>query len=112
MASTAVEQLRRERPTLMADNDAFKVFINDDDPTKFVAFIKGPEESIYQHKLLKFNIEIPPTYPQVSMLIVPYMVYSPRKCEARLIIFFSPKGSSDVQVCPAWGFFRTPQSTP
>lgn len=67
----AVKRIIWERRELESEHPEYKVFFDDRAPMTFIAFIIGPDDSIYQHKLLKFRIDIPLNYPNVSQATRP-----------------------------------------
>lgn len=61
-----MKRMRKEREKFENQNSQeFFVHFKDEDLLNFVAYIVGPEDSLYKHKLLKFKFEIPPNYPLV-----------------------------------------------
>ncbi|TRX94982.1 hypothetical protein FHL15_004067 [Xylaria flabelliformis] len=63
MAITATSRMMAERPGLEEENTDYKVFFQDDNLLQFDAFVYGPDDSLYKHKLLKLHFEIPEQYP-------------------------------------------------
>jgi ubiquitin-protein ligase len=46
----------------LLDND-FLIYFNEDDISKVHAIVKGPYESVYRHKFIRLDFEIPEDYP-------------------------------------------------
>ncbi|KAI0446477.1 UBC-like protein [Xylaria telfairii] len=63
MTSTAVTRMMAERAGLEEENPDYKVFFKDDNMLDFEAYIYGPEDSLYRHKLVKLRFTIPDQYP-------------------------------------------------
>lgn len=62
----AVKRMARERKELETPNpDYFVFFQDDDDLLHFDAYILGPEDTLYAHKLVKVHFDIPHNYPIV-----------------------------------------------
>jgi ubiquitin-protein ligase len=81
-ASPAVRRMMSERPGLEEEKPEYKVFFEDQSLMKCTAFIFGPDDSIYRHKLLKLRLEIPENYPSVSQTIQYSLIYPDRQeCE-------------------------------
>lgn len=65
-APLAMKRMPRERRELeKANPDYFVYFDKNDNLMNFNAYILGPEDSLYNHKLIKVHIEIPDNYPVV-----------------------------------------------
>lgn len=52
---------QNNKPSLL-DND-FLIYFNEDDMTKIHAIIKGPYESVYRHRFVRLDFDIPDDYP-------------------------------------------------
>lgn len=74
MATTAVSRMMAERAGLEEENSDYKVFFKDDNLLEFDAYIYGPDDSLYRHKLVKLHFSIPYQYPLVSILS--FLIYS------------------------------------
>ncbi|KAI1743324.1 ubiquitin-conjugating enzyme/RWD-like protein [Xylaria scruposa] len=61
--SSATRRVMTERPRLEQENTDYKVFFKDDNLLEFDAFVYGPDDSLYKHKLVKLRFNIPPAYP-------------------------------------------------
>lgn len=59
----AAKRMAKERKDLEKENPDYFVVFNDDDLLKFDAYVVGPEDSLYRHKLVKLHFEIPREYP-------------------------------------------------
>lgn len=61
-----MKRMRREREELeRSGNGEYCVHFDDDNLLSFVAYISGPEDSLYRHKFLKLKFEIPQSYPLI-----------------------------------------------
>ena len=65
MASVCMKRLAKERERFAKDDSEFWVHWKDDNLRKFEAYIIGPDDSVYKHKLLKLQFDIPDQYPFV-----------------------------------------------
>ncbi|KAI3319691.1 UBC-like protein [Xylariaceae sp. AK1471] len=65
MAFFAIKRVMSERAGLEEENPDYKVFFQDDNLLSFDAYVAGPDDSLYRHKLLKLHFEIPELYPMV-----------------------------------------------
>ncbi|KAI0190877.1 ubiquitin-conjugating enzyme/RWD-like protein [Xylaria flabelliformis] len=63
MAAIAAGRMMAERPGLEEESTDYKVFFQDDNLLEFDAFIYGPDDSLYKHKLVKLRFNIPALYP-------------------------------------------------
>ncbi|KAI0467179.1 UBC-like protein [Xylaria cf. heliscus] len=63
MTATAIGRMMAERAGLEEENTDYKVFFKDDNLLDFEAFVYGPDDSLYRHKLVKLRFVIPPEYP-------------------------------------------------
>lgn len=59
----AVKRMAKERKELEKENPDYFVVFKDDDLLKFDAYVVGPDDSLYRHKLVKLHFEIPREYP-------------------------------------------------
>lgn len=59
----AIKRMAKERKELEKDNPDYFVVFKDDDLLKFDAYVVGPDDSLYRHKLIKLHFEIPRDYP-------------------------------------------------
>ena len=58
-----MKRMLHEKITLTKANPDYFVSIPDNDILHFTAYVLGPAESIYAHKLVKLRFEIPQSYP-------------------------------------------------
>ncbi|KAI1338337.1 ubiquitin-conjugating enzyme/RWD-like protein [Xylariaceae sp. FL0016] len=63
--SIAVKRMTKERITLEKENLDYIVHFDDENMLKFDAYVRGPDETIYQHKLIRLRFEVPDRYPMV-----------------------------------------------
>ncbi|KAJ8104483.1 hypothetical protein ONZ43_g7828 [Nemania bipapillata] len=63
LPSISTVRMVLERALLEQENTQYKVFFDEGNLRKFTAFVFGPDDSLYRHKLLKLRIEIPANYP-------------------------------------------------
>lgn len=61
-----VKRMTKERQELEKENSDYFVHFKDDNLLEFDAYIIGPDDSLYQHKLIKLRLKIPDRYPMVS----------------------------------------------
>ncbi|KUI54999.1 Ubiquitin-conjugating enzyme E2 Z [Cytospora mali] len=59
----AVKRMAKERKELEKENPDYFVVFKDDNLLKFDAYVVGPEDSLYRHKLVKLHFDIPCEYP-------------------------------------------------
>ena len=64
-AATCMKRLVKERERMPQDNNDFWVGFKDDNLRQFSAYIIGPDDSVYKHKLVKLKFDIPEKYPLV-----------------------------------------------
>ncbi|KAI1129189.1 UBC-like protein [Nemania abortiva] len=57
------KRLTHERAMLEEENPDYKVFFEDDNLLRFLAYIPAPDSSVYKHKLVKLLFEIPDSFP-------------------------------------------------
>ncbi|KAI8955573.1 UBC-like protein [Xylaria longipes] len=69
MTTLAVGRMMIERAGLEEENTDYKVFFKDDNLMDFEAYVYGPDDSLYRHKLVKFHIHIPAGYPMVPPIV-------------------------------------------
>ncbi|EMR66201.1 putative ubiquitin-conjugating enzyme e2z protein [Eutypa lata UCREL1] len=60
-----VKRMTKERQELEKENSDYFVHFKDDNLLEFDAYIIGPDDSLYQHKLIKLRLKIPDRYPMV-----------------------------------------------
>lgn len=65
MAQLAMKRMARERQMLEKENEDYFAFFRDDDLLSFDAYVVGPDDSVYKHKLVKLHFDIPSNYPMV-----------------------------------------------
>lgn len=65
-----MKRMARERVNLQKPNDDYFVFFENDNLLSFHAYVMGPSETLYSHKFIKLKIEIPESYPLVSIPII------------------------------------------
>ena len=58
-----IKRLTKERMTLEKHNPDYFVRFKDDNLQSFDAYIYGPADTLYSHKLLKLHVDIPNDYP-------------------------------------------------
>ncbi|KAI0474081.1 ubiquitin-conjugating enzyme/RWD-like protein [Xylariaceae sp. FL0804] len=58
-----LKRMTKERCELEKENPDYWVNFKDDNLLKFEAYVLGPEDTLYQHKLIKLIFEIPNNYP-------------------------------------------------
>ncbi|KAI0456305.1 UBC-like protein [Xylaria acuta] len=63
MTTSATSRIMAERAGLEEENTDYKVFFKDDNILDFVAYIYGPDDSLYRHKVVKLRFNIPEQYP-------------------------------------------------
>ncbi|KAK7749997.1 hypothetical protein SLS62_008106 [Diatrype stigma] len=61
----AIKRMTRERQVLEKENSDYFVRFEDNDLLEFEAYVVGPDDTLYQHKLIKLHFEIPENYPMV-----------------------------------------------
>ncbi|KAI0099237.1 UBC-like protein [Nemania sp. FL0031] len=61
----AAKRMLSELPMLLKEKPEYAVFLRDESIMKLSAYITAPDNSVYKHKVLKFNIWIPQEYPNV-----------------------------------------------
>lgn len=59
----AAKRMAKERKELEKENPDYFVVFKDDDLLTFDAYVVGPEDSLYRHKLVKLHFDIPREYP-------------------------------------------------
>ncbi|RYP11093.1 hypothetical protein DL764_000251 [Monosporascus ibericus] len=64
-----IKRMTRERGNLEKENPDYFVHFQDNDLLNFEAYILGPDDTLYQHKLVKLRFKIPERYPLVSLHI-------------------------------------------
>ncbi|GAM89565.1 hypothetical protein ANO11243_076040 [Dothideomycetidae sp. 11243] len=57
------KRMARERCDLEKPNPDYYVVFKDEDLFDFIAYIVGPEDSLYRHKFIKLHLKIPDNYP-------------------------------------------------
>ncbi|GAP85405.2 putative ubiquitin-conjugating enzyme E2 Z-like [Rosellinia necatrix] len=65
MSSYATKMIMTESVELVKEKEQFKVIFKEENILEFDAFITGPEDSVYRHKLLKLRFHVPERYPMV-----------------------------------------------
>ncbi|RYP26273.1 hypothetical protein DL767_008123 [Monosporascus sp. MG133] len=60
-----IKRMTRERASLEKENPDYFVHFQDNDLLNFEAYILGPDDTLYQHKLVKLCFKIPERYPLV-----------------------------------------------
>lgn len=61
-----IKRMRKERETLeKSGNGEYCVHFEDENLLNFIAYVAGPEDSLYRHKFIKLKFEIPQNYPLV-----------------------------------------------
>ncbi|RYP41320.1 hypothetical protein DL769_011586 [Monosporascus sp. CRB-8-3] len=60
-----IKRMTRERENLEKDNPDYFVHFQDNDLLNFEAYVLGPDDTLYQHKLVKLCFKIPERYPLV-----------------------------------------------
>lgn len=65
----AVKRMAKERKELEKDNPDYFVVFKDDDLLKFDAYVVGPDDSLYRHKLVKLHFDIPREYPMKPPIV-------------------------------------------
>lgn len=104
MAMLATKRMARERQMLQTENEDYFAFFHDDNLLSFDAYVVGPEDSLYRHKLVKLHFDIPYNYPMVSEPLTKSRPPDSRYLEAHLLLRSLPRSSS----CST----RAPESTP
>lgn len=66
MTALALKRMTRERQVLQTKNEDYFAFFQDDNLLSFDAYVVGPDDSLYKHKLVKLHFDIPHNYPMVS----------------------------------------------
>ena len=61
----AVKRMLREREQLTQPSPSYFVQFDDDNLLSFHAYVQGPEDSLYRHKLIKLHFDVPSNYPLV-----------------------------------------------
>ncbi|RYO94745.1 hypothetical protein DL766_000008 [Monosporascus sp. MC13-8B] len=64
-----IKRMTREREILEKENPDYFVHFQDNHLLNFEAYILGPDDTLYQHKLVKLCFKIPERYPLVSLHI-------------------------------------------
>ncbi|ROW05782.1 hypothetical protein VMCG_05246 [Cytospora schulzeri] len=59
----AAKRMAKERKELEKENPDYFVVFKDDNLLNFDAYVVGPDDSLYRHKLVKLHFEIPREYP-------------------------------------------------
>lgn len=62
---TCIKRLTKERERLPKDNNDFWIGFKDDNLRQFTAYVLGPDDSLYKHKLVKLKFDVPEQYPLV-----------------------------------------------
>ncbi|KAI1751830.1 UBC-like protein [Xylaria castorea] len=63
MTTPATSRMMAERAGLEEENTDYKVFFKDENILEFEAYIYGPDDSLYRHKLVKLRFNISEQYP-------------------------------------------------
>lgn len=66
-APLRMKRMARERVNLEKPNDDYFVRFVGDDLLNFYAYVFGPADTLYAHKLVKLKLEIPDRYPLVCL---------------------------------------------
>lgn len=64
-----MKRMTRERQELEKENSDYFVRFEDNNLLDFEAYVVGPDDTLYQHKLIKLRFQIPATYPMVSVAL-------------------------------------------
>ncbi|RYP15536.1 hypothetical protein DL765_005655 [Monosporascus sp. GIB2] len=64
-----IKRMTRERENLEKENPDYFVHFQDNNLLNFEAYVLGPDDTLYQHKLVKLCFKIPERYPLVSLHI-------------------------------------------
>ncbi|KAK7743181.1 hypothetical protein SLS53_004266 [Cytospora paraplurivora] len=65
----AAKRMAKERKELEKENPDYFVVFKDDDLLTFDAYVVGPEDSLYRHKLVKLHFDIPREYPMKPPIV-------------------------------------------
>ncbi|CAJ2499810.1 Uu.00g026630.m01.CDS01 [Anthostomella pinea] len=96
-----IKRMTRERTNLEKENPDYFVRFEDDNLLKFEAYVLAPEDSLYQHKLIKLHFEIPTNYPMASA------TYS--RFSWNIIKLTKTQGTTQSHICPAYWRKDTPK---
>ncbi|KAI0546448.1 UBC-like protein [Xylaria curta] len=80
-----IGRMMTERRRLEEENTDYKVFFKNDNLLEFDAFVYGPDDSLYKHKLVKLRFNIPPMYP-MEPPIVTHVQYSGGRIHPNLYV--------------------------
>ncbi|KAI8629671.1 UBC-like protein [Xylariaceae sp. FL1651] len=97
MSLTAAKRMMAERAVLEEEKPEYKVFFHNDNLLKFDVYIVALDDSVYKHKLVKLEFNIPPEYP-----MVPPKVNFRQHTGGRIHPNFYPEGLVCLSILNTW----------